>query len=145
MELKFSFEERAKQNFPYWEKNGYALTEAKVQIQSRICKSCGEDMRIIPFRRYGVKFSGYFELECKKCKYGDTDITVLPEEKEPEMCWVVMMQGIPCRITDAERLEYLRLSGMGKKGTQIRDYTFDRLYPIIPLNEYERHLDSRTR
>lgn len=141
----FDFSTRAKQNFPKWVAQGIALPNDSTAPQPE-CTKCGRLMIRTPFKRYGVLFQGHFEFTCD-CENEQTAISTIvsPESTADQRTRVILVYGIALRITPDEARMYLQAAQQGRKMFVIRDYVLDRLYPIIPVEEYEKQMDKRYR
>lgn len=141
----FDFTERARRNFVKWVAQGIAIPNESTALQPD-CMKCGRPMIRTPFKRYGVTFDSHFEFTCD-CENEQTAISTIVSQPstEPERNRVVLVYGIALRITPDEARMYLQAAQQGRKMFVIRDYVLDRLYPIIPVEEYERQVDRRYR
>ena len=114
------------------------------------CEYCGKQLNSLPARCWGRTVEGWYESgnedhECPKAPKVATveQETGLSTDIRETADFVVFCQGTPCFITANERDQYVEGIKRGIKIIVVRNYTFDRIYSMIPYSEWreneERH------
>lgn len=110
------------------------------------CPKCYENVDAVPAVCWSEpvgdewKMSGLHTHVCSKDVPAALD--VYRPTKDPD--FVVFVTGRPCPISAAEKEAYLEDVARGVKIIEIRDYVFDKLYPIIPFSEWKMDEDRRS-
>lgn len=131
-------------------KNGYYF---KINVPKE-CPNCKMMINMAPAFCYGVEVGpGWFESEVYEnhdCpKEPRVERIEMPTELSTEVKdiaeFVVLCQGNPCFISGDERERYIEAARRGVKVVEIRQYVFDRVYPILPYGEWRNEQERRNK
>ena len=103
------------------------------------CEACKNPIRAVPAFNWSETVPGYYMFDVCQCFTKSADRVLAANEPQLAFRHVVFVCGIPCRITDDEKIEYIEKFKRGAKAAFIRDYVFDRVYPMLTTEEYEKY------
>ena len=107
-----------------------------------ICKHCKHEKKATEVKRWGKQKPVIYEWRCdcvqEKAEQASMQIQEFtPVEDESKLNVVIIVYGKAMYITEEEKLDYIELIDKGKQIIIIRNYVLDKLYPMIPKEEYE--------
>jgi len=116
--------------------------------RSTVCSTCGMSVTAVPATCWGQEVSGFFMAGTHD--HGpvspDPATTAVSTSVRRMADFVVMLPGAhPAFITADEKERYLELAARGIGIIEIRRYVFDRLYPIMPYEDWENEQRRRDR
>lgn len=114
------------------------------------CNDCGKVVQAHPAKCWGTEVPGYYQFNWHNHQKNLPAITPLHEtglstEVRKIAEYVVMVYGRPCFITELEKESYTSGIMQGARIVEIRGYTFDRLYPMIPYSEWKEDEERKNR
>jgi hypothetical protein len=114
------------------------------------CRDCNEEIPAVPAFCWGHKVEGFWMSDAHEhSPLFDKGSSVSTEVRQTAD-FVVIVAGRPCFITASEREEYLTQYSRALERSlpviiEIRGYVFDRLYPILPYDEWSAEEFRRDR
>lgn len=124
-------------------KNG---TFAK-KLEPSACPRCFVNLQPFPAKCWGKPVAGYVMdgMYAHDCEKPPEPVTTVSTEVKQVAEFVILVQGHPCFVTTSEKEFYLEGLATGNKIIEIRNYVFDRPYPILPYNEWCDQEQKRNR
>ncbi|MBI3260508.1 MAG: hypothetical protein HYZ54_13695 [Ignavibacteriae bacterium] len=127
--------------------DGYFFPEVFENLKSPLCVKCNKILKPEQAHHWGKEVKGYFQWALCDCfRTAEAQVkqaTALSTSLRTQCDCVVLVQGRPCFITENEKDQYLQRIMGGSKAVMIRDYVFDKIYPIIPFEEYQQDQERR--
>lgn len=122
-------------------KNG--LAHLKGQEKPPFCEICKKEKIELPFIRWGYVLDDIFTWGCAQehpllpTIYKSKDVYPQQYKKLTDYEVVVQTFNGVCYISEDEKRYYIERKQAGDDIVIIRDYVFDRVYPMMPTEEYE--------
>jgi len=117
-------------------------------IREMKCSECGERVGTRQAKCWGQEVDGFFMFDWHD------HVSHIPAVRESYGLstkirrgadFVVVVYGRPCYITEMEKEKYLDALMRGNKIVEIRGYVFDRVYPIMPYEDWVDEEQRRNR